>query len=135
MPMKKTIKSFIKIGRNRISKSIEYIFKQKYRFDIGLTFLTFLNFTLLVITASEKLKSIFGIERISELIIILVPLAFFGVWFLGYFMDRFVHFHARTEQEYSKRSYVWRKNFDELNAIRAELKLMRKTSVFKPRRR
>lgn len=101
-------------------------YSQKYRFDLGLQLLTFVNFALLVITASQTLKSFFGIGKITDLLIISLPLAFIGVWIVGYFLDTVVKQQQQTEEEYSKRSILWQKNFEQQKQILTELKKLRK---------
>ena len=41
--------------RARVARWCEIFFSQKYRFDLGQSFLVIVNFTLLIITASDKL--------------------------------------------------------------------------------
>ena len=101
-------------------------YSQKYRFDLGLQLLTFVNFALLVITASQTLKAYFGIPKITDLLVIAIPLAFIGVWVVGYFLDTVVKQQQQTEEEYSKRSVLWQKNFEQQKQILDELKRLRK---------
>ena len=58
----------------------DFLFAQKYRFDQGLQFMVFVNFALLILTASDKLKVIFGLDRISEVAALMVVLGFVGTW-------------------------------------------------------
>jgi len=46
--------------RVRLVRWRELFFAQKYRFDLGQSFLVAVNFTLLIITASDKLQVFFG---------------------------------------------------------------------------
>lgn len=97
-------------------------FAQKYRFDLGIQFLTFVNFALLVVTASDKLQQFLGIKHTGELLLALIPLAFLGVWVFGYFMDKTVKMQAQAEEQLGRRSPLWGKTFDELEAVRKDLK-------------
>jgi len=109
-----------------LRKARDFFFAQKYRFDLGLQFLVFLNFALLILTASDKLKAILGLEHISEVMILLLPLGFIGAWAFGWFLDRVVHSPQTAERESVKRSLVWQENFRKLDGIEAELKALRK---------
>ncbi|HEY5615217.1 MAG TPA: hypothetical protein VIL52_04280, partial [Bacteroidota bacterium] len=52
--------------RQRLARWREIFFAQKYRFDLGQSFLVIINFTLLIITASDKLSLFFGIPRLRS---------------------------------------------------------------------
>ncbi len=65
-----------------------FFLNQKYRFDMGHQFLAILNFTLLVIAASDKLRYYTDIPRTWMLLLIAVPAGFGGVWLFGYFLDK-----------------------------------------------
>lgn len=66
--------------RQKLARWREFFFAQKYRFDLGQSFLVVINFTLLIITASDKLQIILGIPRLRSILILIVPLGFMGVW-------------------------------------------------------
>ncbi|MEW5955540.1 MAG: hypothetical protein AB1626_03320 [Candidatus Micrarchaeota archaeon] len=112
--------------RELLRKARNFFFAQKYRFDLGLQFLVFLNFALLILTASDKLKAILGLGHISEVMLVLLPLGFVGAWAFGWFLDRVVHSPQTSERETVKRSLVWKQNFQKLDEIGAELKSLRK---------
>jgi len=59
----------------------------KYRFDIGMSFMIFLNFSLLVITASNKLQKVLNISTLT-LCLIFIPLAFLGTSLFGFLLDK-----------------------------------------------
>ena len=61
--------------RVRVARWREIFFSQKYRFDLGQSFLVIVNFTLLIITASDKLMIFFGIPRLRELMIVIIPIS------------------------------------------------------------
>jgi hypothetical protein len=110
--------------RVRIAQWRETFFAQKYRFDLGQSFLVVVNFTLLIITASDKLQIFFGIP-LRSLLAWIVPLAFIGVWLLGYFMDKVVRAPQMAERQSQKRSEVWSKHIEQMDRIEDELKQMR----------
>jgi len=68
-----------------------WVFTQEYRFRLGQSFLVFVNFSLLVTAASSKLEWISGLGRTRHVLLLLVPLAFVGVWVCGWVMDRIVN--------------------------------------------
>lgn len=65
---------------------------QKFRFDLGVSFLTIVNLSLLSITASDKLQSFFeffGVEiDLYSVIGLIMFLALFGTWAFGYVLDK-----------------------------------------------
>lgn len=112
--------------RTRFAKWRDAFFAQKYRFDLGQSFLVVINFALLIVTASDKLQRFFGIPRLSSLLTLIVPLAFVGVWLLGYFMDKVVRAPQMAERQTLKRSEIWTKHLEQMNRIEDELKQIRK---------
>jgi len=112
--------------RQRLARWREFFFAQKYRFDLGQSFLVVVNFTLLSITASDKLQTFLGIPRLRSLLILIVPLGFVGVWLFGYFMDKIVRAAQMAERQSMKRSEVWSKHNDQMNRIEEEIREMRK---------
>lgn len=111
--------------RVRLARWREIFFAQKYRFDLGQSFLVILNFTLLIITASDKLQIFFGIPRLRSLLIVIVPLGFIGVWCFGYFMDKVVRAAQMAERQSIKRSEVWTTHIEQMDRLEAELKAVR----------
>jgi len=111
--------------RVRLARWREVFFAQKYRFDLGQSFLVILNFTLLIITASDKLQIFFGIPRLRSLLIVIVPLGFIGVWVFGFFMDRVVRAAQMGERQSIKRSEVWTKHNEQMDRIESEMKTIR----------
>lgn len=111
--------------RVRLARWREVFFAQKYRFDLGQSFLVIVNFTLLIITASDKLQIFFGIPRLRSLLIVIVPLGFLGVWFFGYFMDKIVRAAQMAERQSIKRSEVWTTHIEQMDRLEAELKAVR----------
>ncbi len=107
--------------RRRLAKWREFFFAQKYRFDLGQSFLVILNFTLLIITASDKLQLFFGIPRLRSLLIAIVPLGFIGVWMFGYFMDKVVRAPQMAERQAIRRSEVWSVHNEQMDRIETDL--------------
>ena len=110
----------------RLARWREVFFAQKYRFDLGQSFLAIASFTLLIITASDKLQVFFGGMRLRSLLIVIVPLGFVGVWLFGYVMDKVVRASQMTERQSLKRSELWRSHNDQMDRIEAELGHIRK---------
>ncbi len=112
--------------KNSLRKVRDGFYAQKYRFDQGIQFLVFLNFALLVVTASDKLKAFFGIDNTPMLVVGLILLAFVGVFVFGYVLDRFVRQQQRQEIEAGKRSYLWQKTFANEEKIMGQIEELRK---------
>jgi len=79
------------------------------------------NFTLLLITASDKLQIFFGIPRLRSLLVLIVPLGFLAVWFFGYFMDKIVRAGQMAERQAMKRSEVWVQHNAQMDRMEKEL--------------
>lgn len=73
--------------KEKLAKIRDWFALTKFRFDIGISFLTLVNFSLLIIAASDKIQSIWPISTL-QMGLILVPLAIFGTWFFGYLLDK-----------------------------------------------
>ncbi len=61
--------------------------RAKYRFDIGQSFMTVVNFTFIVIAASDKITSVVHLPA-KIIVPLLVPVAIFSVWFVGLILDK-----------------------------------------------
>lgn len=101
--------------RRVLSRLKRFFFTQKYRFDLGYQFLALLNFTLLVITASDKLRYYTNLPRTWMLVAIDVPLSFCGVWLFGLFLDNVIRYGQAYNIEAGKRNPI---NEEQLNALR-----------------
>ena len=113
----------------RLARWRETFFAQKYRFELGQSFLVVVNFTLLIITASDKLQVFFGIPRLSSLLIIIVPLGFLSVWMFGYFMDKIVRAAQMAERQVLKRSEVWAFHNEQMDRIENTLKELKEVVI------
>lgn len=111
--------------RVRLARWREAFFAQKYRFDLGQSYLVIVNFTLLIITASDKLQKFFGIPRLSSLLVVIVPVGFISVWLFGYFMDKVVRAHQMAERQSLKRSEIWNQHMEQMDRIEDELTRLR----------
>lgn len=111
--------------RVRLARWRQVFFAQKYRFDLGQSFLVVINFTLLIITASDKLQIFFGIPRLRSLLIVIVPIGFIAVWLFGYFMDKVVRAAQMAERQSIKRSEVWTAHIEQMDRLESELKAVR----------
>lgn len=67
--------------------------KFKFFMDIGISFLTLINFALLVVTASDKLRNIIPVGTWT-LVFLLVPAAFVCVIAFGWFLDKVVNYQS-----------------------------------------
>ena len=107
--------------REKLARWREVFFAQKYRFDLGQSFMVAANFMLLLITASDKLQIFLGIPRLRSMLILIVPLGFLSVWFFGYFMDRIVRAGQMAERQAMKRSEVWVQHNAQMDRMEKEL--------------
>lgn len=107
--------------RVRVARWREIFFSQKYRFDLGQSFLVVLNFTLLIITASDKLMIFFGIPHLRELLVVIIPMGFLGVWLFGFFMDKIVRAGQMAERQSVRRSEVWHHHNDQMDRMEQQL--------------
>ena len=108
--------------RRQLARWREVFFAQKYRFDLGQSFLVVVNFTLLMISASDKLMIFFGIPRLRSLLILIAPVCLVGVWIFGYFMDRVVRAGQMVERQQMLRSEVWTTHTEQMNRIENALR-------------
>jgi hypothetical protein len=111
--------------RMRLARWREILFSQKYRFDLGQSFLVILNFTLLIITASDKLMIFFGIPRLRELLVVIIPMGFLGVWLFGFFMDKIVRAGQMAERQSVRRSEVWQHHHEQMDRVEQQLAELR----------
>ncbi len=103
--------------RPKLARWREIFFSKKYRFDLGQSFLVIVNFTLLIITASDKLMVFFGIPRLRELMIVIIPRGFLGVWLFGLFMDKIVRAGQMAERQSVRRCELWQRHNDQMDRV------------------
>lgn len=94
----------------------QFLFRQKYRFDLGQSFLTLVNFAFVVIAAGDKLSTFLHVNT-RTLLLLLVPTSIVFVWLLGYLLDRF-RFMQCYNREANERNEHWDRLFLELKALR-----------------
>ena len=109
-----------------LRKARDFAAEQWWRFLIGIQVLTLVNFVLLVIASSDKLKSIIPVTYTSELVVMLVPLALMGAWGMGLVLERYVKFPQAQEKAAKKRSPTWKENFRKLDEISRRLERIEK---------
>lgn len=96
--------------------------EQTYRYFLGISFMTLINFILLAITASESVKGLLPFEvNLSVIVLFLVPSSLFGVWFFGLILEKYIKYPQRQEQEIIKRSPNWEEVHSKLNRIEEKL--------------
>lgn len=99
-----------------------FLFAQKFRFDLGRDFMGVINFGLLLVAASDKLKSWFGIDKTSTFVVLAVAGGFFCVWLWGFFMDRVMRYNENYSNAQHKRNPHALENYERLKRIEALLK-------------
>jgi len=91
------------MSKDKLKSIRRSILEHKYRFDLGRQFLVYVNFALLIIAASDKIKLVIDLKT-TELLLILVPLSFIATYVLGYILDKFVKFPQASQIVEAKRS-------------------------------
>ena len=85
---------------------ISFLARQKFRFDLGVSFMMIVNLTLLSLSAADKIYSVTGLPaRVS--VPILVPVVVVAVWLVGYVLDR-ARFYDALKQEENLRNQMLR---------------------------
>jgi uncharacterized membrane-anchored protein YitT (DUF2179 family) len=100
-------------------KIVDFLFNAKYRFDLGLQLLVFINFSMMCATTLK----VFGIR--GWFVLPLIVLAFLLVWLMGYVLDKYIRMQRKTEQQSMERSYAWelhRENIENVKEILSILK-------------
>lgn len=82
--------------------NLSFLARQKFRFDLGQSFLTVINFAFVVVAASGTLAQVAHL-RTRTMLVIVVPAAVAGVWFLGYTLDR-LRFSQAYQDEQNRRN-------------------------------
>lgn len=109
-----------------LKKLRDFAAEQWWRFLIGIQVLTLINFALLVVTASDKLKNVIPVEYTAELVLIFVPLALLGVWVAGLVLEKYIKFPQAQERAARERSPTWNENFKRLDEISERLSRIEK---------
>jgi hypothetical protein len=105
-----------------------FFFRQKYRLDQSLSLLVIVNFCLLVLTASDKLKAFLGIESTAQATAFIIVGVFAGIWLTGYILEKKVKYQAGLEEASYRHSFLWMTLDRHLNELKTEIKEL-KTQV------
>ena len=81
-------------GLTRFAKIVA---KQKFRFDLGQSFLTILNFSFIVIAAGNKIATVIHVPT-KWLVVTLVPAAIAAVWTAGLILDKLQFWNHYTDE-------------------------------------
>lgn len=98
-----------------ISDIKRFAFAQWYRWEQGSRFLSFVSFCML----SVGLLKILGFS--GWLVFVMMPVAIFGMWLWGYFLDRFAKMQQNMEHQTYKRSPYWADLWERLDRIEEKL--------------
>ena len=82
------------VFKDILAKIRDKIVEMRYYAEISISVLVFLNFALLITTASDKLRIFIPLGTIP-LLLILVPGAFILIIFLGWFLDKVVKYQEK----------------------------------------
>ncbi|MCK4319547.1 hypothetical protein KAW38_03175 [Candidatus Micrarchaeota archaeon] len=103
--------------KNFLRNLRDLVIEQYWRFTVGIQFLTLINFVLLVISASDKLKAFFNIDYTMQLVFFGVLLAFIGIWVIGFVMDRVIKFPQQKARIAGSRNPYWTETHAKLDGI------------------
>lgn len=79
--------------KETLTKIRNKIVNVKFHFDVALSFMTLLNFALLIITASDKLRAFLPFGTYT-MVFLLIPVALLSTVLLGWFLDKVVNYQA-----------------------------------------
>lgn len=80
----------------------QFLVRQKFRMDLGQWIFPIIQLVLLCIAAGNNLSYFLKLP-IWLVVLTLVPMALFGIWFVGYVMDRYEVMQAYN-RELNKRN-------------------------------
>jgi len=98
-----------------------FMVKQKFRLDMGFQLWPLLNFTLLIVAASDKILRITGIASTTLLVLVAVPVAFITVWSVGYCLDKMRYMQGYIKEQGTRNPY-WEKQVAYYEAILREVR-------------
>lgn len=90
---------------------------QKIRFDLGASWMSIINFTLLIIATSDKLAKFVGVKHTKWFVPLTVFAVIFIIWLWGKVLYDVIKLPQRSEIETSSRSPVWNRLFEQLDRI------------------
>ena len=67
----------------------------------------------------------FGIPRLRELMVVIIPIGFLGVWLFGFFMDKIVRAGQMAERQSVRRSEVWYHHNEQMDRMEQQLAELR----------
>lgn len=92
---------------------LTFFTRQKYRFDIGQGFMAIVNFSFVVLAASDKIMSVTGVPA-RVLVPVVVPVAIGLVWLVGFIFDR-LRFMEAYQREANIRNEMLTKACKQIN--------------------
>ena len=93
-----------------------WIFRQKFRFDLGMSFLSIVNFALLVLATKSKILVIESIPTVA-----IVIAAVLLLWLFGFILDHYVKSAQMSDREGVARSLTWQEHIAQMNRIENKL--------------
>ncbi len=101
----------------------DFAVEQKIRFDWGSQFIAYLNFVLLIIVASDKIRGLFPFHVGTDVLLVAgIPFAFLLTWLLGYFLDVVVKFPQQQMRTVENRSPAMQEIIERLDRIERQRK-------------
>jgi uncharacterized membrane protein YdjX (TVP38/TMEM64 family) len=108
-----------------VEKIRKWLVEQYFRIMISLSFISFLNFILLIIASSDKLKTFLPFDTITILILI-VPTTILVTWFIGYVLDIKVKYMQEMMQTQTDRHPPLLEILERVKRIEEKLKYIEK---------
>ena len=65
----------------------------------------------------------FGIPRLRELLVVIIPMGILDVWLFGFFMDKIVRAGQMAERQSVKRSEVWQHHNDQMDRMEQQIRV------------
>lgn len=93
----------------------------KFRFEMGISFMVFVNFSLLIFAVSDKIQSVWNVSTFNFGLII-VLLALFGTWLFGFFLDKIVKYPSTYYDIVHKKSPRIMQILSEIKEIKEDIK-------------
>ena len=81
----------------------QFLFRAKYRFDLGTSFLSIINLALVAIAAGDKIYSLTKIPT-KDIVVMLVPATLMLVWLFGFILDKYMKMGELYTRETNNRN-------------------------------
>lgn len=104
----------------------DWVIEQYYRILISLSLLTIVNFILLVIAVSDKLKVFLPFDTLG-IILIMVPTGILLVWLIGYVLDTKIKYMQQFYRTQTNRNPPILEILERIRRIEVELKRLKKS--------